>query len=84
GLFLIRRTGPMTGSSDEAILSRAGDDVHAGNLPAALAELAHLSPPAAKVMAGWRADAQARVELDRLIDNATTVLIANLAKAPAH
>ncbi|MFZ1989042.1 MAG: hypothetical protein WAW96_04650 [Alphaproteobacteria bacterium] len=84
GLFLVRRTGPMSGSSDEAILSRAGDDVHAGNLQAALSEVASLSAPAAKVMAGWREDAQARVDLDKLVNNATMVLIGNLAKAPAH
>lgn len=83
-LFLVRRTGPMAGTSDEAILSRAGDDVHAGNLQAALNEIDRLSAPAAKVMAPWQANATARVELDRLVSNATAVLIANLAKAPAH
>ncbi len=83
-LFAIRRIGPMAGNSDEAILARAGDDVHAGNLQAALGEIAHLSAPAAKVMAPWQADAKARAQLDRLVNNATAVLIANLASVPAQ
>lgn len=83
-LFLVRRTGPMPGASDEAILSRAGDDVHAGNLAGALSELSHLSAPAAGVMASWQADAKARVDLDRLVSNATGALIADLSPVPAH
>ena len=83
-LFLVRRMGPMAGTSDEAILARAGDDVHAGNFAAALDELSALSAPAAKEMTPWTADAKARVDLDRLVNNATAELLANLAQVPAH
>ena len=83
GLFLVRRTGEVVGNSNDAILARAGVEVHTGNLPAAVAELGRLKGPAAAAIADWRRQAQARVDLDRLISSLTTTLIATLS-APGH
>jgi hypothetical protein len=74
-MFLVRKTGPMQGSSTEAVLSRAGDRAHAGDLKVALAELKGLRGPAAGAMASWEKEAQARADLDDLLRSLTTTLL---------
>lgn len=67
GNFLKVQTGarsltPREGDDPDAILSRAEAAVAAGDLPAALAEIAALPAPAQEAMADWTAAATARVQ----------------------
>lgn len=67
GNFLRVQTGarslePREGDDPDAILSRAEAAVNAGDLPAALAEVATLPAPAQEAMADWTAAATARVQ----------------------
>ncbi|ATX66496.1 hypothetical protein [Roseinatronobacter bogoriensis] len=56
-----RSTAPRQGDDADAILSRAGAALEAGDLEAALAEIAALPEPAQAAMGGWLNAAQARV-----------------------
>lgn len=67
GNFLRVQTGarslePREGGDPDAILSRAEAAVNAGNLTAALAEIATLPAPVQDAMADWTAAATARVQ----------------------
>lgn len=67
GNFLRVQTGarslePREGDDPDAILSRAEAAVNAGDLPAALSEIAALPAPAQEAMADWTAAATARVQ----------------------
>lgn len=61
----VRRVGDVAGDSPAARLARAEQAVAAGNLAGGVATLEGLPGPAGNVVAGWRAEAQARIELDR-------------------
>jgi hypothetical protein len=61
----VRRVGDVAGDSPAARLARAGQAVAAGDLAGAVNALDGLPEPAGHVVAGWRVDAQARIELER-------------------
>lgn len=52
-----RSVEPREGTDPDAILSRAGDAVKRGDIPAALAEMTALPEPAKAAMVGWTQDA---------------------------
>jgi len=63
----IRPTGEVEGETTGAILARAEARLEAGDLAAALDELAALDPAAAAAMASWIDRARARLEAERLL-----------------
>ncbi len=72
GLVQIRRVAP--GDDLDGRLARAELLLKAGDLPGALAALDGLPDGAAKALASWRADAQARLDAERALDRATQAL----------
>jgi hypothetical protein len=77
-LFLIRSQEPRDGDSIDAVLSRAEAAVRADNLQDAVGELSHLHGPAADAVAGWRAQAEARLTLDSLLTKLSARILAEL------
>lgn len=69
GLVQIRRLAP--GDDLDGRLASAEMLLKAGDLAAALAALDGLPEGAARALAPWRADAQARLEAERALDRAT-------------
>ena len=59
-----RSTEPKDGDDPDAVLSRAGAAVEAGDLDGALSELDMLPEAAQAEMSGWRADARLRLDVD--------------------
>lgn len=59
-----RSTEPKEGDDPDAVLSRAGAAVEAGDLDAALSELDTLPEAAQAALSGWRADARLRLDVD--------------------
>lgn len=78
GLFVIRSQGARAGNSADAVLSRAEAAAHAGNLQAAIAEIARLQGPAAEAVAPWRAQAEARLALDSLLTKLSARILRDL------
>jgi len=66
-VFTIRRVDKLTGDSPDAVLARAQRQVDDGDLEDALTTLGALPPQGTKALAGWRARAMQRVQVDRLI-----------------
>ncbi|MDO5605548.1 MAG: hypothetical protein Q4G25_10355 [Paracoccus sp. (in: a-proteobacteria)] len=74
GNFLRVQTGarsvaPREGSDPDAVLSRAGALVAKGDLGPALTELDALPPAGAEAMAGWRAQAEARLAAEAALND---------------
>lgn len=66
-----RSTAPREGDSADAILSRAGAHVEAGDLSAALDEIADLPQQAQDSLAGWSSGAEARLAADAALPDLT-------------
>ena len=63
----IRQVGVTTGGGPDAVLARAEARLDAGDLSGALRALDALPPSARPVLAAWRAEAERRAEIDRLV-----------------
>lgn len=66
--FQGRSIVPKEGTDADAILSRVEAELKKGNLDLALSELVELQPPAADIMATWKARALQRIEVIKTID----------------
>jgi hypothetical protein len=75
----IRPTGEVEGETTGAILARAEARLEAGDLAAALDELAKLDPAAAAAMASWTDRARARLEAERLLAALNQKVLTGLA-----
>jgi predicted nuclease with TOPRIM domain len=64
-----------SGNAAGAIIARAEAKLNAGNLQAAVAEVAKLSGPPAEAMQPWLADAQARLAADAAVETLRRVVI---------
>ena len=82
-LVTVRATGEVQGNTSEAILARAEVRLGAGDLAAALKELDAVSGAAKDTVAAWRAEAEARLQLNALVSAATARLLAEMAPKPA-
>jgi hypothetical protein len=65
-VFTIRRVDRLTGADPDAILARAQARADDGDIEGAVSQLDGLSPPGREAAAGWRAEAERRIEIDRL------------------
>ena len=65
-VFTIRRVDRLTGADPDAILARAQARADDGDIEGAVSQLDGLSPPGRDAAAGWRAEAERRIEIDRL------------------
>jgi hypothetical protein len=65
-VFTIRRVDRLTGSDPDAILARAQAHADDGDIEGAVAELDNLSAPGRDAAGAWRAEAERRIEIDRL------------------
>ncbi|HEX4197065.1 MAG TPA: mitofilin family membrane protein [Caulobacteraceae bacterium] len=65
-VFTIRRVDRLTGSDPDAILARAQARADDGDIEGAVAELDNLSAPGREAAGAWRAEAERRIEIDRL------------------
>ena len=65
-VFTIRRVDRLTGSDPDAILARAQRRANDGDIEGAVGELDALSAPGRDAAAGWRGEAERRIEIDRL------------------
>ncbi len=74
----VRRTGEVAGPSPEARIARAEARLDAGDLAAALDELAPLEAPPGGPLAGWLDDARARTALNRSLDDVSARALALL------
>ena len=68
GLVSVRPTGPVEGTTPEAIVSRMRAEVDAGDLGKALAERDGLPEAGKAASADWAESAGKRVAIDRLVD----------------
>ncbi len=75
----VRPTGDIQGNSVLAILARAETRLAEDNLQGSVAELRKLDGPAAEAASDWMALAQARLQLDRLIGELNTRVIAGIS-----
>lgn len=67
GIITIRRTDHATGDGADALLARAQTKMENGDLPGAVTELDKLPAPGKQALAGWRTQAQRRLDIDRQI-----------------
>lgn len=63
----IRQVGQVGGAGPDALLARAQARLDAGDAPDALRILDGLPPSARPVLAAWKAEAERRAEIDRLV-----------------
>lgn len=75
----IRRVGEVTGNSTAAHLARAETDLNRDDLPGAIAEVRALANPSAAAIAPWLKDAEARIEVDRALDDIDLRIVQALA-----
>lgn len=66
-IIVVRRIDETEGDDPGAVLSRAGARVDEGDVAAALKELEALPPAGRKAIAGWIADAEARVAAEQAL-----------------
>ncbi len=66
-IFILRRTDRLSGSDPDAILARAQRLADDGDLEGALLQTDALPPAGREALADWRARAQRRVDIDRLV-----------------
>ena len=79
----VRRVDHMKGNSPDAVLGRADALVQEGDLEGALRELTRLPPAGRDALAAWRAQAQARVDIDRHVAAIRAVAVRNLSQTMA-
>jgi len=82
-LITLRRVGEVAGDDVEARVARAETRLAARDLAGAVAEIAALDGPPAKVAADWLADARARLAADRALAAIETRALDALGRAPA-
>ncbi|MFO7481609.1 uroporphyrinogen-III synthase [Oceanibaculum nanhaiense] len=80
GLVSLRRVGQVEGDTAEARIARAEAALARGDLAAVLADLEGLPTDAATVVAGWRADAEARLAADKALARLRDHLLAGLTQ----
>ena len=80
-ILTVRRVDSVTGKGVDAVLARAQRDVDNGDLSGALGELNALPPAGQDAVAGWRARAQRRVEIDRRVAGIRAGALAALNRA---
>lgn len=64
-IISVRRVANLTGGDADAVLARAERALADGDVARALRELDALPPQAREALAGWRAQAERRAEIDR-------------------
>ncbi|WP_430435988.1 uroporphyrinogen-III synthase [Oceanibaculum nanhaiense] len=84
GLVSLRRVGQVEGDTAEARIARAEAALARGDLAAVLADLEGLPTDAATVVAGWRADAEARLAADKALARLRDHLLAGLTQPAAQ
>lgn len=84
GLVSLRRVGQVEGDTAEARIARAEAALARGDLAAVLADLEGLPADAATVVAGWRADAEARLAADKALARLRDHLLAGLTQPAAQ
>ncbi len=80
-IVTIRRVGSTVGDAPDAVLARAERQVDEGDIDGALNTLYALPPEGLQAMAGWRAAAERRAEIDRHVVAIRAAALANLAQA---
>lgn len=84
GLVSLRRVGQVEGDTAEARIARAEAALARGDLAAVLGDLEGLPTDAATVVAGWRADAEARLAADKALARLRDHLLAGLTQPAAQ
>jgi hypothetical protein len=84
GLISVRRVGEVAGNDTESRLARAQAKLDVGDLAAAVAEVRALKGPAARVIASWLKDAEARLQLDHAVADLSARVIQALAATPSQ
>lgn len=84
GLISVRRVGEVAGNDTESRLARAQVKLDVGDLAAAVAEARALKGPAARVIASWLKDAEARLQLDHAVADLSARVIQALAATPSQ
>ncbi len=76
----VRRIATTSGAGPDATLARAEKQAGDGDIEAALKTLEGLPPGAAPALAGWRAEAERRVEIDRRVAAVRETALADLSR----
>jgi len=84
GLVSLRRVGQVEGDTAEARIARAEAALARGDLAEVLGDLEGLPTDAATVVAGWRADAEARLAADKALARLRDHLLAGLTQPAAQ
>jgi hypothetical protein len=79
-ILTIRRVDQTEGKGVDAVLARAGHRIDEGDLSGALGELSALPPAGQDAIAGWRARAEKRVEIDRRVGAIRAQSLAELTR----
>ncbi|HEY1425792.1 MAG TPA: mitofilin family membrane protein [Caulobacteraceae bacterium] len=77
-VVIVRNVDPRRGGVD-GLLARAQDAASAGDLAGAVRDIDALPAPARAALAEWRAAAERRIEIDRLVDDLRARALAGLA-----
>jgi hypothetical protein len=80
-VFTVRRIDQLSGDSPDAILARAQRKVDDGDLEGALKDLDTLPQTGRDAVAGWRARAARRVQIDHLVAAIRQAAVRDLAAA---
>lgn len=83
GLVSLRRTGQVEGETVEARTARAEEALDRNDLPAAITEMAALDGPAGEAIAGWLAEARARLAVDTALTSLRSHAVAALSQPKA-
>ena len=78
-VFTVRRVDRLTGDGPDAVLARAQRSVDSGDLETALKQLDRLPPTATNALAGWRGQADRRIEIDRRVADIRAAAVRDLA-----
>jgi hypothetical protein len=81
GIFTVRRVDQTSGDGPDAVLARAQRHADDGDIEGALKELNALPPGGAKILAGWRGQAERRAEIDRIVAAIRSGAVRDLADA---
>jgi hypothetical protein len=79
GLIRVRRVGDVSGNTSADYLARAESDIGRADLAGAADETRGLTGPAAAAMAAWLKDAQARIAVDRALNDMDLRIVQALA-----
>lgn len=80
-LVTVRRTGEISGDTTEAVVARMEERLKVHDLGGAVAEAETLQGPAGDAAKPWLADAQARLQADKLVRDLSARVAERLAKA---